>query len=277
VLWATLPLTVGPAVEDALGGLSDPVRWTAAVGLWVTWAGVLLALLVPRVVSLTALRVGAPAVPAVAVAAAIVGDVAAVDLLAVAVGAGVVVVAAWPTIGEALVDGSSYGPERRFPLRVPPAVGAVAGPVAVVMVLTGVAVGPLLLAAQQWLLGAAVTVVGLAAAAVGARSLHGLSRRFLVMVPGGVVVHDPLTLTDPVLLAKAALASVGPAPADTDATDLTLGAGGLVLELRLRQPAELARRSRRDAEAVRTAGVLVSPTRPGALLEDARARGLPVG
>ena len=278
LLWLSLPVTVGPAVEDALGGASTPVSWVVAVGLWLTWAVVLLALLVPRTVSLTVLRVGAPGLALISVIAAVRGGVDGLDLLAVAVAALVLVVAAWPTVGADLVDGSSYGPEKRLPLRVPPSLALGPAPLAVAAVLLGVSAGPLLLATDQWALGAVVTVVGAGLAVLAARSLHALSRRFLVFVPGGVVVHDPLTLVDPVLLPKTGLASVGPAPADTDAEDLTMGAGGLVMELRLQQPSDLVRRrpGRAPDESVTTAAVLVAPTRTAAFLTDARERNLPV-
>lgn len=278
LLWLSLPVTVGPAVEDALSGASSPAAWVVAVELWLAWAVVLLALLVPRAVSLTVLRVGGPGLAVVAVIAAVRGGVDGVDLLAVAVAALVLVVGAWPTVGEDLVDGSSYGPEKRLPLRVPPSLALGPEPLAVAVVLVGLSAGPLLLAAEQWVLGVVVTVVGAGLAVLAARSLHGLSRRFLVFVPGGVVVHDPLTLVDPVLLPKAGLASVGPAPADTDAEDLTMGAGGLLMELRLQQPSDLVRRrpGRAPDESVTTAAVLVAPTRTAAFLAHARERGLPV-
>ncbi len=278
LLWLSLPVTVGPAVEDALAGTSTPVTWVTAVGLWLAWAAGLLALLVPRTVSLTVLRVDGPGVAVVAVIASVRGGVEGADLLAVAVAALVLVVGAWPTVGEGLVDGSSYGPEKRLPLRVPPSLALGPAPLAVAVVLVGLSAGPLLLAAEQWVLGVVVTVVGAGLAVLAARSLHGLSRRFLVFVPGGVVVHDPLTLVDPVLLPKAGLASVGPAPADTDAEDLTMGAGGLVMELRLQQPSDLVRRrpGRAPDESVTTAAVLVAPTRTAAFLTDARERNLPV-
>ena len=122
--------------------------------------------------------------------------------------------------------------------------------------------------------GVLATVAGVGLALPAARSLHQLSRRFLVFVPGGVVVHDPMTLSDPVLLPRTGLASVGPAPADSDAEDLTMGAGGLIMELRLRAPSDLIRRrpGRAPDEAVSTAAVLVAPTRPGAFLAEARER-----
>jgi hypothetical protein len=274
----SLPVTVGPAVEDALKDVSSPVAWVAAVGLWLAWATALLALLVPRVISLTVLRVAAPGVAVVAVIAAARGGVDGLDLLAVTVAALVLVMAAWPTVGADLVDGSSYGPERRLPLRVPPSLALGPVPLAVAVVLAGISVGPLLLATEQLVAGVAATVVGVVLAFLAARSLHALSRRFLVFVPGGVVVHDPLTIVDPVLLPKSGLASVGPAPADTDAEDLTMGAGGLVMELRLRQPSDLVRRrpGRTPDQAVTTAAVLVAPTRTAAFLTDASERNLPV-
>lgn len=277
-LWLSLPVTVGPAVEAALTATSTPVVVVVNALLWTAWAGVLLALLVPRALSLTALRLGVPAVAVVAVVGAIRGGVETADLVAVAVAALVAVVAAWPTVGAELVDGSSYGPERRLPLRVPPAVAVGPAPIAVLAVLAGVAAGPVLLAAQQWIAGAAATAAGAVVVVVGARALHGLSRRFCVFVPGGIVVHDPLTLVDPVLLAKERLGTIGPAPVGTDAEDLTMGAGGLAIELRLQAPSDLVRRrpGRSAAEVVRTAAVLVAPTRPAAFLDESRARGLPV-
>ncbi len=278
VLWLTLPLTAGPAIEDALSTASTPVAGVAAAELWLAWAAVLLALLVPRIVSLTVLRVALPALVAVTVAAAVQDGVEAVDLVAVTVSALVVVVGAWPTVGADLVDGSSYGPERRLPLRVPPTIAVALAPIAVVVLLIGVSIGPLLLAAGQWVGGGLALVVGGGLAVLAARSLHALSRRFLVFVPGGVVVHDPMTILEPVLLPKGSLASIGPAPVDTDAEDLTMGAGGLLMELRLQQPADLLRRrpGRAPAEVVSTAAVLVAPTRTAAVLAEATERNLPV-
>ena len=57
-----------------------------------------------------------------------------------------------------------------------------------------------------------------------------------------------------------------------------MGAGGLVMELRLQQPSDLVRRrpGRAPDESVTTAAVLVAPTRTAAFLADARERHLPV-
>ena len=85
--------------------------------------------------------------------------------------------------------------------------------------MAGVAAGPLLLAARQWVLGAVALVVGAVAVWWGVRVLHGLSRRWVVFVPAGMVVHDPLALVDPVLVPRAALRSLPrPPPTATPST-----------------------------------------------------------
>ncbi len=106
--------------------------------------------------------------------------------------------------------------------------------------------------------------------------LHTLARRWLVFVPNGVVVHDPLALAEPVLLARATVRGIGPAPADTRALDLTAGASGLALEVRLAEPVAVVpvAPGRHTAEVVRTDALLVTPSRPGRVLDEARRRRL---
>jgi hypothetical protein len=238
---------------------------------------VLVATLVPTTVSLTGLRVAAPAAVVAALAAVVSegGSAATVVGLAGALVAALAVF--WPGTGEAFVAGSSYGDERRMPLRVPGPL--LAGPLVLVWVAAaaGVAAGPLLLAAGQWIAGVAVLAVGFPVAAAAIRSLHTLARRWLVFVPNGVVVHDPLALAEPVLVRRADVRSFGLAPADTAALDLTRGALGLALEVTLAPPVSvvLAGRGRRGvSEATTAAALLVAPTRPGAALAEARRRRL---
>jgi hypothetical protein len=276
VTWLVLPVLLGPAVGDALDDASRPVQVVASTGLWLGWAAVLVATMVPTPVSLTALRCATPAGVVVAVAAVADGASAAavVGLVAALVAA---LAAFWPGTGEVFVAGSSYGDERRMPLRVPGPL--LAGPLVVVWgaAAAGVAAGPLLLAARQWIAGAAALAVGLPVAVVAFRSLHTLARRWLVFVPNGVVVHDPLALAEPVLLRRADVRSFRPAAADTAALDLTRGALGLALEVRLAPPVSvvLAGGGRQGlSEATTASALLVAPTRPGAVLAEARRRRL---
>jgi hypothetical protein len=276
VTWLVLPLLAGPALSDALGDASRPVQVVASIGAWAIWLLVLVATLVPTTVSLTGLRVAAPG----AVLASVVALVATGATGAAVVGLATSLVAAAaalaPETAEAFVDGSSYGDERRLPLRVPVALLAGPAQVAWLAVVAGVTAGPLLLAARLWVPGAVVLVVGPLAARWGVRVLHGLARRWLVFVPTGVVVHDPLTLVDPILLRRGVVTSFGPAPADTDAVDLTAGASGLALEARLSEPVSLLpvapRRTPTELKGVTR--ILVTPSRPGRVVAEARRRRL---
>jgi hypothetical protein len=277
VTWLVLPVLLGPAVGDALDDASRPVQVVASTGLWLGWAAVLVATLVPTTVSLTTLRVAAPAAVVAAMAAVVADGGSAATVVGLAGALVAALVAFWPGTGQAFVAGSSYGDERRMPLRVPGPL--LAGPLVLVWAAAaaGVAAGPLLLAARQWIAGAAVLAVGLPVAVVAIRSLHTLARRWLVFVPNGMVVHDPLALAEPVLLRRADVRSFGPAPADTAALDLTRGALGLALEVTLAPPVSLvlAGGGRQGvSEATTAAALLVAPTRPGDVLAEARRRRL---
>ena len=276
VTWLALPLLAGPALGDALSGASRPIQLVASVGSWAVWPVVLVATLVPTTVSLTALRTAAPGA-AVASGAALVANgatTASVVGLAAALCAALADLA--PETAEAFVGGSSYGDERRVALRVPAALLAGPAELAWLAAVGGVCAGPLLLAARQWVLGALALALGLPLAWWGARVLHTLARRWLVFVPTGVVVHDPLTLVDPVLLRRATVRSFEPAPADTDALDLTGGASGLALEVRLTEPVSLLPVAPRQTptELTGVTALIVTPSRPGRALAEARRRRL---
>lgn len=278
--WALLPLLVGPALGTALDDHSRAVALTGAGMAWATWAGVLVAVLVPRTVSLTALRIAAPAAFGAAGWAAWAGERAAVDVLAMT-GAALALVAAFsPLTGEGFVNGSAYGDERRLLLRVPGAV--LFGPVVIagIAAVTPWVAGPLLLAARQWAAGALVLGVGGPIAGAAIRALHGLSRRWAVLVPAGMVLHDLHTMTDPVLFPRRLIGRLGPAPAAVaDGTiDLTDRSLGLALELTLTEPLEVSpRRPDKAVQVVPVRRLIFTPTRPGALLAEAARRRLPVG
>jgi hypothetical protein len=276
VAWTTLVLSAGPSFADALADRSRAVQAVASVALWLGWAGVLAASLVPRAETLTLVRLAGPAALAAAIAAAASGSTEAADAVALAGGALAAATALFPGLADAFVDGSSYGDERRFALRSPPALAYGAAPVAWLLAVPLPATGALLLAAGAWVAGAVVLAAGLAGAALGVPALHRLSRRWLVFVPAGLVVHDHLALADPVLLRRPSIRRFGPAPAGTSAHDLTLGAGGLALEIAVHRPTEVAvargTGRRREAIPVRAAAYLVTPLRPGAVLGEARRR-----
>jgi len=273
--WAALPFTVWPALGEALRGHSEAVRLTASAGSWLVWAAVLLATLVPHPIGLTGLRCVTPAVLGCAIAAAGSGHASTLAACgAVAWAAGVATLAFLPHTGVLFVNGPAYANERRFPLAVPGAL--LLGPVE----LTGLAVSALpiaaalLLAARQWVAGALTAVAAVAAVVWLGRALHRLARRWVVFVPAGLVLHDPMALAEPVLFRKQVIDSLGPAPAGTDSLDLTLRAIGLALELQLKEKVPMARviGPRHRPEEGASARLLFTPTRAGAVLAEAAGR-----
>jgi hypothetical protein len=288
LVWLLLPFTAGPAFATALDGRSDPVRTTASFLLWGLWTSALAASLVPRTTTLTAIRIVVPAAVPATVWATTVGapaDISVGSSLAAVISSVVVFAAVMsPLTGDAFVNGSSYGPERRFALRVPGAL--LAGPVAVAWaaVVVGVVGGPLLLAAGQWVAGAVAVAAAIPVGLLAVRALHGLSRRWVVFVPAGFVLHDPFTLVEPVLATRRSIAALGAAldtdtDTDIEVLDATAGAPGLALCLEVRDALSVGVKERGGrASRERTARkVLFTPTRPGALLHEATRRRLPIG
>jgi hypothetical protein len=278
VAWLSLPLTTGSVLADALDGRSSAVQLVFAVLAWVAWVVVVLAVLLPRPLGLTALRVAATASFGVAIWAA--ADVGTGGTAALAALAGVpFVVALLPEVGRWFVNGAAYGDERRHLLRAPGALLLGPIPLAVVVLVVGALAGPLLLAAEQWVLGGIVLVLGWFLARVCFRALHQLTLRWAVLVPAGLVLKDHVTLVDPILFKRTTVEVLRPAPADTDSLDLTARSPGLAVELVLREsePVLLVQPGRQAPKPGHTARLLFTPTRPGTLLEEARARRIPVG
>jgi hypothetical protein len=282
VAWASLVITAGPAAADALDSWSSAPRAVASVVLWSVWGAALLASLAPRPLGLTVLRVAAPVAVVLALAAApSAGPVK--GLLAVAGTAVAAGLAFTPAVGYRFVNGAAYGEERRYPLRVPPALLLGPVPLAAALIAAGVAAGPLLLADERYAAGLVALLVALPVVRTAGRSLYALSQRWAVLVPAGIVLKDPLTLVDPVLFPRERIASLRPlpfptAPAD-DILDLRLGAvaGSLVLELTDEAPLYQARGRKRGGEAVKARRLTFSPRQSDALLAEAATRKKPRG
>jgi hypothetical protein len=274
--WLAVAVVGGRAIGAATAGRSDPVQLAAALGAWAGWAGGAIALAVPAVATLTAARVIVPGALAVTVACLAFGAGTS-DVLALGVPAVIaaVLVGAAET-GAAFVQASAYGDERRLLLR-PPLGYLAASVLSWAIWVTAMITSPLAWAAAAWLLAVAATVLAVAGCWLLPRRWHQLSRRWLVAVPAGLVVHDPVVLGDTLMLPRPQITSVGLAgPAATDVTDLTGPTPGIAVVIRLAAPATavLAPRpgdTRRRTEAVHA--LLVSPSRPGAALAETRRRG----
>jgi hypothetical protein len=279
LLWIALPFTAGPVLAQGLGEASRPVQIVASAYLWAGWAAAVVATFVALPVSVTAVRTLAPAGLAAVVAAAVAEGAAPLAVGWMGVCTAWVFSPAW---SARCVNGPAYPNERRFLLRAPAPL-LFGGLFLVWALAAGCAVaGPLLLAARQWVAGSVVSVVGLPLAGLLARGLHELSRRWIVFVPAGLVLHDPVMLVDPVLLRRQSITRVGATSGGlrhTGALDLTQRAPGLAVEVALEDDVNvtLLRPGRRLGVPAKARQVRFTPTRPGALLDEARRRRLPVG
>lgn len=276
VWWAALPFTAGPVLADGLHETSAAWRSTASVGLWALWGVVLVGSLLVHPATLVLVRLALPsAVAALLWAGRGDADWGEVALVAAISGALAAVALSAP-VGQVFVNGISYGDEVRILLRPPAVLLAGPLPAAAVITIGGVVSGPLLLAAERWAVGGAVTVAGGALAVFAVRSLHSLTRRWLVFVPAGVVLHDHLAVQDPVLLRRRSVAGFGAAKRGSDASDLSQGAAGLLLELSLAQPITLSPPAKRRSsnQEVQAGAILIAPTRPGHTIAIAHQRQL---
>ncbi len=272
--WLAVAVIGGRAVGAATASRSDPVQLVATVGAWCGWAGGAIALAIPAVATLTAVRVIIPGALAVTVACLAFGADAG-DGLALGIPAALAAVLAGAAeTGAAYVQASAYGDERRLLLR-PPLGYLAASVVSWAVWVAALLTAPLAWAAKAWVLAAFATVVAAAATWLLPRRWHQLSRRWLVAVPTGLVVHDPVVLGETLMMTRAQIESIGLAEVGGDAADLTGPTPGLAIEIRLRETltAALARRpGEKQGRAVRLNALLVSPSRPGAVLAEARQR-----
>jgi cytochrome c oxidase subunit IV len=189
------------------------------------------------------------------------------------------VVAFSAEVGRAFVQASAYGEEDRHLLRPPVAYllpSALAWMVDVALWLAGTA----LVARSRWLAGGLLLVAGLVVAVWGWKRWHRLSRRWFVIVPVGVVLHDHLVLAETLMVKRTELDRLRLAPAGTDAADFTGPTTGHAIELLTNEPVTAivaATPAEPRGKAIHLTGCIVAPTRPGRLLAAAQARRLPVG
>lgn len=278
--WALLPVTAGSAFGDALDGWSTSPARVAAVLLWTAWTIGLIALLAPRPWGLTALRVVAPAALVVSWAAANSSDaVAAISAVVTCAVAAVLALSA--PVAQTAANAIAYGDELRFALRTPLPLFLGPVPLTVALIAAGVSVGPLLIADGNYVAGVLLTVAGFAVAFTLSRSLHALARRWLVLVPAGMVVVDPLTLVDPVLMRREQIAGVHRLTKSSTAVpcapplDLRLGTAAGTVALTLREAQSFARRrGRHDAVLHDAEAILVSVVRADSLVRAAGERRL---
>lgn len=213
---AWLALAVA-APWHSISGHSDAVAMVVEVWGWLAWTTVAIALLVPTPASLTAVRTVTPlAVVCSVVVASPLGIFASVVLL---------VLASSSVFVDEMVQGSAYGDERRFALRTPVPYMAPAV-VAWCALMCGVVGGTLLIAAKNYVAGVPALLVGVLLARTVPLRLHRLARRWLVIVPAGIVVHDHIVLGETLMVMRKNIKSITEVVAAGETADFTGGIAG---------------------------------------------------
>ncbi len=278
VLWFLAPLAAGIQLRSSLDRLDSPGRWLMEGVLWLGWFVGSVATLTPHPVSLTIIRSLAPTVAGVGVLLGV--SVGWTSGLVTAIGYGglLTAVSLLPTIGDVMVNGSAYGSERRMALRTPAVAYLGPIPVAWSAIFIGLTGWALLFNGVHPVAGLVAAIVGAALVWFGSRLLYQLARRWIVFVPAGFVVHDPFQLAEPVLLPRRSINRLGPAEvgSELDGLDLSAGSLGLALEVETSEPMTYGVLRNRNVETTKSKKLVFSPSLPGALLSEARIRGIKI-
>ena len=280
VVWATAPFSIGVAIDAALQQDTVQRQIGVSVCFWVGWGLVLGSGIIRRPWGLTVIRVLTPTTLPALFATHLSSHISAGILVVALIHATLAsLLSLLPETGNAMVDGLSYGDEKRFLLRVPSAIAI--GPLILLwaVVVLGLISGPITVASENWIIGILLIGIGWPVSAFGFRSIHQLARRWIVFVPNGFVIHDYLATREPFLLRRQDILSLGPAPANAETdgeetVDVSQFALGPVLQVALHGEVEVVPRTRGVSEVKLAKKILFSPTRPGAVLQEARLRRL---
>ena len=206
--WLAVVVLAMPALDGAFENRSDTVHDVARIVGAALWVIGVAAMAVPAVVSLTATRVVVPLAVPVSLATAFAGA----DLAVAALGS-------WRARWRRLPRRQRAELGRVPSCRRPPTATRTATccdrrsrylALAALTWSCGRApllAGPLLLADRRWVVGGITCALAVAGAAWAWRRWHRLSRRWFVLVPTGVVVHDQLVLGETLMVRRNELAA----------------------------------------------------------------------
>jgi len=270
VVWASRlsVIATGLAVtllNNALRQMSSLTGISSTVGIWLLWSIALLCTLVPSSSALTAIRLALPTIFVIVAAAAVAIGISSGVAAALAISLLASLLIFSGDIGDSFVQLAAYGDERRYLLRCPPAMLLVQVLSWLVwLTLTIVAIN--LLASDALILGAIVAIVALLLAIVLPRRFHRFSRRWLVSVPAGLVIHDHVVLAETAMFMNNAVIEVGIDLAPSEAADLSgkCSGVGLLIALKDFDTVVLAATPKTPGgSAIHVKSMRVCPTRPG--------------
>ncbi|MGA0064486.1 MAG: hypothetical protein ACO3IV_03495 [Ilumatobacteraceae bacterium] len=272
---------VGTRIGDTLAVWAVRTTWilaalttqSSSLAWWAGWGAVAIGAIVLHPVSLSVVRVVAPLVAVETILIIGTDRVVSADWRHVAVAGAVaasIVVAFSGDYGRAHVQAAAYGAERRHLLRPPMSVLAVS------VVAWLVAAGTLVVASfvDDSRIDAGLQILGALVAAGLAFRAVALARRWFVVVPAGVVLHDPLLLTDSVMIPRRDVTSLAVDTAG-GALDVTGTTWGPTVVVTAREPHDVSltdfgARLTRTGRRLHAGAVRFAPSRPGAAIDDAR-------
>ena len=263
ILWIAAAL-LPSALTDSTSSHTDFARITLTVVGWTLWSLVAIATWIEHPISLTVTRTIAPVVVGRLLIALPDNDWKPVQIAGATCAVIALMVVATRDYGSRQVQAGAYGDEVRYVLRVPAPVilPAVLGWV----ICVGLLVVALVAVVRDNLVVAGIALIALTLAVVQVGpKLHRLSRRWLVKVPAGWVVHDDVILAENLLLRTHQIVSMKPALASTEAFDLTGYTTGVPVEITLRDTidvrlSELGARLAKTTDVVHARALLVAPT-----------------
>jgi general stress protein CsbA len=251
-------------IQRLLTHIAWPVRvlWIAfalapngfGVVAWILWAVVAIGTWIHHPISLTTVRCLAPIVVFYSAMYALSESFNSLNIAVVTCGIISLMLMFTADYGSAHVQAGAYGNERRFLLRIP-------APVVLPTLITWALFATVLVVlesavqSENYVLGIPLLLALIAMSWKFAPQMHRLSKRWLVRVPAGWVVHDDLLLAENLLVRSHNLVAINFALADSEALDLSGMTRGVPIQISLREMTDV-RLSQLGARLLKTMDVL---------------------
>jgi hypothetical protein len=221
---------------------------------WILWAVVAIGTWIHHPISLTTIRCLAPIVVFYSVVYALSESLSSLNIAVVTCGIISLMLMYTADYGSAHVQAGAYGNERRFLLRIP-------APVVLPTLITWALFATVLVVlenavqSENYVLSIPLLLALIAMSWKFAPQMHRLSKRWLVRVPAGWVVHDDLLLAENLLVRSHNLVAIDFALAESDALDLSGMTRGVPIQISLREMTDV-RLSQLGARLLKTMDVL---------------------
>ena len=251
-------------IQRLLTHIAWPVRvlWIAfalapngfGIVAWILWAVVAIGTWIHHPISLTTVRCLAPIVVFYSAVYALSESLTSLNIAVVTCGIISLMLMFTADYGSAHVQAGAYGNERRFLLRIP-------APVVLPTLITWAVFATVLVVleiavqSENYVLGIPLLLALIAMSWKFAPQMHRLSKRWLVRVPAGWVVHDDLLLAENLLVRSHNLVAINFALADSEALDLSGMTRGVPIQISLREMTDV-RLSQLGARLLKTMDVL---------------------